>query len=104
MSKPGTEASVPMPDIVKTPGVLGGKARIEGHRIGVHHIVELVIHGDHAVENVAAVVYPNLSIQDVHAALGYYYRHRQEIDSLLDSQEPRDGDLVDPKDIATEGS
>ena len=94
MSKPGTEASVPMPDIVETPGVLSGKPRIEGHRIGVHHVAELVIHGEYAVEDIASSVYPHLSVREVHAALEYYYRHRVEIEAILDSQGPRDGELV----------
>ena len=103
MSKPGTEASAPMSDIVKTPGVLGGKPRIEGHRIGVHHVVELVIYGDHAVEDVAATVYPHLSPTEVHAALAYYYRHRQEIEVLIDSGHPRDDEIAGPEDRPSEG-
>lgn len=104
MSKPGTEANVPMPEIVETPGVLGGKPRIEGHRIGVHHVVEFVLYGEYAVEDVASTVYPHLSVQEVHAALAYYYRHRGEIEAILDSEGPRDGEIVGPEDLPSEGT
>lgn len=104
MSKPGTEANVPMPEIVETPDVLGGKPRIEGHRIGVHHVVELVIHGEYAVEDVASTVYPHLSTVEVHAALEYYYRHRERIEVLLDSRQSREDELVGSEDVPFEES
>lgn len=66
--------------IEKTPGVVGGKARIAGHRIRVMDIV--VWHEmrgrcpDEIVE-----MFPGITLSDVHAALAYYFDHRAEIEA-----------------------
>jgi uncharacterized protein (DUF433 family) len=64
--------------ITKTPGILGGKACIAGHRIRVMDIViwqeDLSMSPD---EIVAA--YPELTLSDVHAALAYYFDNIEEI-------------------------
>jgi len=65
--------------IVKTPGVMGGKPRIDGHRIRVSDIV--VWHEkrgwspDEIVDQ-----FPGLTLADVYAALTYYFDHRAEIE------------------------
>lgn len=69
-----------MSEIVRTEGILGGDPRIEGHRIGVHHVVESVLEGKYTVDEVAYTIYPQLSVEDVHASLAYYYAHREEIE------------------------
>lgn len=64
--------------IEATPGVCGGKPRIAGHRIRVQDVV--VWHecqGQSPDEIVAR--FPQLSLADVHAALAYYFDHREEI-------------------------
>ena len=63
-----------------TPGVCGGKPRIAGHRIKVQHVA--VWHerlGKTAQQIVAE--YPTLTLAEVHAALAYYYDHREQIDA-----------------------
>lgn len=55
--------------IVSTPGVLGGKPRIDGTRVGVTHILEALAAGDTADEIVAAL--PWLTPDDIRAALIY---------------------------------
>ncbi|WP_169975308.1 DUF433 domain-containing protein [Tautonia rosea] len=64
--------------IVITPGTCGGKPRIAGHRITVQNIVicheQMGMSPEQIVED-----YETISLADVHAALVYYYDHRDEI-------------------------
>jgi uncharacterized protein (DUF433 family) len=81
-STPETE-TLAMPRIVRTPGVCGGKPRIDGHRITVEHIA--VWHekmGMMPAEIVAT--HPTIALAQVHAALAYYYDHKQEIDADIE--------------------
>ncbi|ODT74722.1 MAG: hypothetical protein ABS76_36425 [Pelagibacterium sp. SCN 64-44] len=55
--------------IVATPGVLGGKPRVDGTRVGVSHILAALAAGDTADEIVEAL--PWLSHDDIKAALLY---------------------------------
>jgi uncharacterized protein (DUF433 family) len=64
--------------IVKTPGVCSGKARIAGHRIRVQDIVVLHEQQGQSPEEIVTH-FPQLTLAKVHAALGYYREHRDEI-------------------------
>jgi uncharacterized protein (DUF433 family) len=65
--------------ITKTPGICGGRACIAGHRIRVQDIVVLhELHGMSAKEILEQ--YPTITLADIHAALTYYYDHRDEIE------------------------
>jgi uncharacterized protein (DUF433 family) len=66
-----------MSEIVTTPDTLGGAPRIEGRRIGVHHIAARVVDGDESPMAVAAEY--DLDIADVHRALTYYYDNPEEM-------------------------
>ena len=66
--------------IVRTPDTLGGEPRIEGHRIRVRDIVAARDLGGLTPEEIAASVYPELSLAKVYAALAYYEDHRDDID------------------------
>lgn len=70
--------------IVKTPGICGGRARIDGTRIGVEILVGLYLSGASVDEIVLGYPDSDLTPAKVHAALVYYYDHREEIDRLLD--------------------
>lgn len=70
--------------IMKSRGVLGGKARIAGTRIAVSHMVALVKLG-YTVEEVLRE-YPQLTREQVEAALKYYEEHRDEIDRELEDE------------------
>lgn len=70
--------------IVCTPGIVGGEARITGHRIRVRDIVAARDLGGLSPEEIAASVYPNLTLAQVYAALAYYEDHRSEIDSAFE--------------------
>ncbi|MEM1171116.1 MAG: DUF433 domain-containing protein [Cyanobacteria bacterium P01_H01_bin.35] len=61
-----------------TPGVLGGKPRIAGHRISVAHIAEMYLKMGMSVEEIAGKY--NLPLAAVHGAMAYYYDRREEID------------------------
>ncbi len=61
-----------------TPGVLGGKPRIAGHRISVAQIAEMYLKMGESIEEIARDY--NLSPASVHAAMTYYYDHQEEID------------------------
>ena len=64
--------------ITRTPGVCGGRARIEGHRVRVLDIV--IWHEQEGLtpDEIVSQM-PSITLADVHAALAYYYDHREEI-------------------------
>jgi uncharacterized protein (DUF433 family) len=72
--------------IERTPGVCGGKARIAGHRIRVQDIY--ICHELNGMSPDEIVqTYPSISLADVHAALAYYWDHREEIQQELKADE-----------------
>jgi uncharacterized protein (DUF433 family) len=60
-------------------GASGPKARIAGHRIRVQDVAiwhgKLGLSPDEIVDN-----HPTMTLADVHAALAYYWDHRDEIE------------------------
>jgi uncharacterized protein (DUF433 family) len=64
--------------IVSTPGTCGGKPRITGHRIRVQDVAIWHERWGYSVDEIIAH-YPQLTLAEVHAALAYYYDHREEI-------------------------
>jgi uncharacterized protein (DUF433 family) len=68
--------------IVSTPGICGGRPRIDGHRITVEDVAiwheRLGMSPDEIVS-----AYPSITLSDVHAALAYYYEHRERIDAAI---------------------
>ena len=60
-----------------TPGVLGGKPCIAGHRIAVAHIAEMYLKMGISIEEIAGKY--DLPLASVHA-MTYYYDRREEID------------------------
>jgi uncharacterized protein (DUF433 family) len=82
--EPQTEAIDPRGHIVRTPGVTGGRARIAGTRIRVSDVwIARNLHGK-TPEQIAADVYPWVSLADVYAALTYYYDHEDEMEAEFD--------------------
>ena len=67
--------------LVKTPGVCGGRLRIDGTRITVNQVAVMYRKGCSAEDIVAA--YRHLSLSHVYAALAYYLGNRDEIDADL---------------------
>ncbi|MDZ7689335.1 MAG: DUF433 domain-containing protein [Halobacteriales archaeon] len=66
--------------IVKTDDTLGGEPRLEGRRVSVMQIAEMVIEGGMSPEHVADQL--ELGLDEVHEALAYYYRHPDEMDEI----------------------
>jgi uncharacterized protein (DUF433 family) len=72
------EPAVEKQHIEATSGVCGGKPRIAGHRIRVQDIY--VCHELKRMSPDEIVrEYPAITLADVHAALVYYFDHRDEI-------------------------
>lgn len=81
--------------VVKTPEVLGGDPRLEGHRISVLQVADLVV-ADHSAETVADQL--GLSLAEVHEAMAYYYSHPDEMDELRARDEELEAELADRSD------
>lgn len=87
-------------DIVRTEGVLGGDPRIDGTRIGVHHVVPYVLEDKYTVSEVAHLIYPELSEEDVLVALAYYFEHREEIEEIREwTHQVGENEITDPEDL-----
>ena len=69
-----------------TPGVSGGKPRITGHRIRVMDIVLWQTKCGWSPDEIVSQ-FPQLSLADVHAALAYYWDHKEEIEADIRSAE-----------------
>jgi len=76
--------------VTKEPGVCGGKAAIDDTRVRVADVVCLHQQGMSPQE--ILVRYPQLSLGQVHAALAYYYDHRDEIEATLRAEETAEED------------
>jgi len=66
--------------ITKTSGVCGGKACIAGHRIRVLDIVVWHEQRGYSPDEIVDL-FPGITLADVHAAMAYYFDHRDEIES-----------------------
>ena len=70
--------------IVKTEGIRGGNARIEGTRIGVHDVIGLLQNGE-TIDS-SSNCFPNITPAQVYECLAYYEDHGGEIDLLIARQ------------------
>ncbi len=83
---PGESNTLSEARIVSTPGTCGGKPRIDGHRIKVEHIAVCYERMGMSPDEIVTSL-PTITLAQVHAALAYYYDHKQEIDSSLEEGE-----------------
>lgn len=81
-----------MTDIIRTEDVLGGEPRIDGTRIGVLDIYELVVDGEYSPADVADQL--DRSLADVYTALAYYHDHPEEMRTLRREREELTRDLA----------
>jgi excisionase family DNA binding protein len=72
-------------NIVITPGLLGGQPHIEGRRISVMQIAEVHTDLNWKTEEIAEAL--DLTLDEVHTALSYYYAHKEEIDAAIRQSE-----------------
>jgi len=70
--------------LVRTPGVCGGRLRIEGTRITVNQIVVLYKQG-YSPEDIVDQ-YPHLTFAQVYTALAYYHANSEEIETDLSAE------------------
>src|SRR6516165_7678324 len=67
------------------PGYCGGRPHILGHRIKVKHIA--IWHEQQGMTPTEIVAtYPTITLAQVHAALAYYYDHRDEIQAAIEEE------------------
>lgn len=76
-----------MEGIVKTDEVMGGEPRLEGRRVSVRQIAELVIDGGNAPADVANQL--DVSLSDVHLALAYHYANPEEMAAVRERHDER---------------
>ena len=81
-SEPAEVRPVVSEHIGVRPGYCGGKPHILGHRIKVKHVAvwyeKMGMKPDEIVEQ-----HPTITLAQVHAALAYYYDHREEIEAEM---------------------
>ena len=69
---------------MSTPGICGGRPRIDGQRIQVEDVAiwqeRMGMSPDEIVSE-----YPSITLADVHAALAYYDENRQRIDADIEA-------------------
>ena len=83
--------------LVKSPGVCGGRLRVDGTRITVERIAVLYKQG-HSAEEIVQT-YPHLSLAQVYAALAWFHANRAEIEAALAAADAQYDALVanDPR-------
>lgn len=67
--------------ITRTPGVLGGRPRIEGTRVSVQRVAAWYKMGLNAEEIIERM--GNLTLAQMYAALTYYHANPEEIEAYL---------------------
>ncbi len=74
------------PHILRRPGIVGGRARVEGTRLPVWQIALASQNGSSVEELVGT--YPDLTPAAVHSALAYYWDHKTEVDAEIEAHRP----------------
>ena len=78
--------AVSFPYIESTPSLFQGEPHIAGVRIRVRDIVLARDQGGFTPEEIAATVYPDVTLVQVYSALGYYEQNRIEIERAAQRQ------------------
>ena len=73
------------PHIESTPGVVGGRPRISGRRISVADVAVWHEQLRLSADEIAAEY--DLSLAEIHAALAYYFDHREDVDRAIRESE-----------------
>jgi uncharacterized protein (DUF433 family) len=68
-------------NLVRTPGICGGRLRIDGTRMTVNQIVALHHQGLSADEIVEQ--YPHRTLSEIYSVLAWYHAHKSEFDKEL---------------------
>jgi len=70
--------------IVRTPGILGGKPHVRGHRVGVHRVAGWWKRGL-SIEEIGEEL-STLNSAEIIAALACYHLNKAEIDAYLEEE------------------
>jgi uncharacterized protein (DUF433 family) len=68
-------------NLVRTPGICGGRLRIDGTRMTVNQIITLHKQGLSAEEIVTQ--YPRRSLREIYAVFAWYHDNKEEFDKQL---------------------
>ncbi len=83
-----------MHSILRAPlEALGGRPRIAGRRIRVIDIVLWHEKRGLTPDEIVEMVYPSITVADVHAALAYYFDHRDEIEAEFEDEAKQIGEF-----------
>ena len=82
MAAPAKTVRTEHPYIVRTPGVVGGRPRVDGTRLAVWFIARCANDGSTPEE--LASTYANLTLASVHDALSYYHDHKADVDAEIE--------------------
>jgi uncharacterized protein (DUF433 family) len=74
------------PYVVHVPGVCGGAAVVRGTRVPIWVLASYVQQGYATAEDLA-VLFPHLTLAQIHDALSYWYDHQEEIAADLAGQD-----------------
>ena len=92
--------------IVKTPGICGGKPRIDGHRITIQNVAIWYDRLGWSADEIASEY--NLDLADIYAALAYYFANREQVDHAIKENQTfakqlrhQDPSLLDRKSSGT---
>ena len=77
-------SNVRHPHVWRRPGVCGGRPVIRGTRIAVGLVVEHGLRGGATPEEMLRA-WPHLTLAQIYDALSFYYDHKAEIDTDLES-------------------
>ncbi len=74
--------------LVRTPGVCGGRLRIDGTRQTVHQLVWYHLQGATPEEIIEQ--YPHRTLREIYAVLAWYHDHREEFDAEMAAENALD--------------
>ena len=74
--------------LIRTPGVCGGRLRIDGTRMTVNQIVTMHKQGLSAEEIIAQ--YPQRTLSEVFTVLAWYHNNKEEFDKELAAEAAAD--------------
>lgn len=77
--------TVLIPNIVRSPGIVGGKPHIAGHRIRVMDIIAWHEKRGFSPDQIVDL-FPSITLADVYAALAYYFDHLDEIEAEFERE------------------
>ncbi len=73
------------PHIVQTPGVRGGRPYVEGKGVAVDHVAVWHERMRMSADDIADQY--DLTLAEIHAALAFYFDHREETDARIDAED-----------------